>query len=423
VDGNVLVIGAGVAGMKASLLLAGAGRRVYLLEKTSIIGGRIIRCEDVYPGMECATCMLSPMQQEVLRNDLVDVITLGEILSLEGSRGDFRAKVRRRASSVDPSACIGCAECWNACPVETGNTFEENLATRKAISIPCAGALPNVPWIDRNICARWRNGEDCTLCADACVFDAVDFTMEDETMELEISHVVVATGFDTPPGDIFEKFRWGSSAGVFTAPEFERYFSSNGPTSGELLTKDGREPGSAAIVVHPLGTGGNPAIATMYSLKFIHYLEKKLPEVKPVVFLDASYSPDPVADRHHGAWEHVNARVVRYTSAPSVSDDDGTLHIECGTADGPFECRAELLVLGTVMRPPDDTVELAEILGIPTNGDGFFEKADPLSSTALTPVPGILLAGCAGGPVDVPNAVIGASAAAGRVLADSGESA
>ena len=70
---NVLVIGAGLAGMKASLLLANAGLKVYLIEKDSLIGGCTIKFEEVYPNMECATCMVAPIQQDVLQNENIEL--------------------------------------------------------------------------------------------------------------------------------------------------------------------------------------------------------------------------------------------------------------------------------------------------------------------------------------------------------------
>jgi len=403
--------------MKASLLLASAERHVYLVEHSSVIGGRLIRCEDIFPAMECATCMVSPMQQEVLRNDLIDVLTLGEILSVEGSRGDFRVKIRQKASFVDPVACIGCGECWNACPVEVSNEFEENLSKRKAISVPCAGALPNVPWIDRELCLRWNGNENCTLCEDACVFAAVNYEDTDLDSEITVSDIILATGYQPAPGKAYEKFQWGNSPGVFTASEFERYYASNGPTSGELVTKDGRTPGSAAIIVHAGGTGGYSAINTMYSLKFLHYLKEKLPDIRPVVLLDASYTPGKLEDRYHVNWMSADADVIRYTRLPEVDIEGNILNVSCSTKEGFLSKTFDLIVLGTAMLPFSETSKLFELLRIDFNDDGFAENPEPDFSSVLTTVPGIFSAGCAGGPSDIASSVISASAAVGRVLA------
>lgn len=418
---DVLVIGAGVAGMKASLLLASAGRHVHLVENSSVIGGRLIRCEDIFPAMECATCMVSPMQQEVLRDDLIDVITLGEVLSVEGSTGEFRVKILKKASCVDPVACIGCAECWNACPVEKDNEFEENLSKRNAISIPCAGALPNVPWIDRELCLRWNGDENCSLCDEACVFEAVDYSDEDSESEITVSDIILATGFQPPPAEVFEKFQLDNSPGVFTASEFERYYASNGPTSGELVTKNGNTPDTAAFIVHAGGTGGYSNINTMYSLKFLHYLKEKLPDIRPVVLLDGSYSPDKLQDRYHQEWWSANADVIVYTQIPEVnaSNDGKYLSITCRTEEGNFATEVDLLVLGTTMLPSYGTVKFIELLGIDGSDDGFASNPEPEYSSVLTSVPGIYTAGCASGPSNISASVTSAAAAVGRVLANS----
>jgi heterodisulfide reductase subunit A len=417
---DVLVIGAGVAGMKASLLLSSAGRHVHLVENSSVIGGRLIRCEDIFPSMECATCMVSPMQQDVLRNDLINVITLGDILSIEGSTGDFRVRIRKQASCVDPVACIGCAECWNACPVEINNEFEENLSKRKAISVPCAGALPNVPWIDREHCLRWNGDENCSLCAEACVFAAVDFSEVDSEFEITVSDIILSTGYQPLTGETFEKFQWGISPGVFTASEFERYYSSNGPTSGELVTKDGQKPESAAIIVHACGSDSHSSINTMYSLKFLHYLKEKLPDIRPVVFLDASYSPVDLEDRYHQKWLDAEAEVVRCTQIPEVHTvgDTRTLSITCSTAQDNFQTEADLLLLGTSMLPSAGTSKFIKLLGIECTAEGFITKPEPGLSSVITTVPGIFAAGCTGGPLDIASSVIEAAAAVGRVLSD-----
>jgi heterodisulfide reductase subunit A len=405
--------------MKASLLLAYADRKVVLVEESSVIGGGVIRCEDIYPAMECATCMVSPMQQEVLRNAGIQVLTLSRVTSIEGSAGSFRVAVSSRASSVDPEACIGCAECWGACPVQVPNRFEENLSKRSAISVPCAGALPNVPWIDRENCLRWTENSDCTICMDSCVFAAIDYDAADTQAVLEVSDIILATGFSPMPPDQGEFEDVITSPAFFTAPEFERHYASNGPTAGELQRKDGRPPVSAAVLVHAGGIGAHSRINTMYCLKFIHYLHEKLPDIRPLVLLDAEYDPDGTTDPHHSGWQTSAAELVRYSGKVSSSGTESGILLTWDDGNGENSREVDLLVVGTPMAPSEGTREMAELTGTGLDERGFALVPEPDVSSVSTSVPGIFLAGCSAGPMDVASSVASAAAAVGRILSRS----
>lgn len=425
---DVLVIGAGITGMKASLLLAAAGRRVHLVEKSSITGGNVIRCEDIFTEMECATCMVSPLQQDVLRNDLIDLITLGRITNVEGSAGGFRVTLTRQASCVDSVACIGCGECWGACPVEIPNDYEERMNSRKAISVPCAGALPNVPWIDREHCRRWT-GEDgsCSLCAEACVFEAVDYSQENRELLLEVSDIVVATGFELPDSALLDKMGWGKSPGVYTAFEFERLYASNGPTSGELVLRDGRIPSSATILVHadPGADGAFDHISSLCSLKFAHYLRKKLPEVVITLLYDNLCTPGPAAERFYDKIREEGVETVRFTSAPEVSlDPKGKgLSITCTFGSEITAVDTEMLILFPPILPSSGTLEIAEVLGLDLCSTGFPAARKDCISPVTTKLEGITIAGAAMGPADIAMCTVSAAAAVSAILSRDSEGA
>ena len=58
--GSVLVLGAGIAGIQASLDLADSGFKVYLADKESSIGGSMPQLDKTFPTNDCAMCILSP---------------------------------------------------------------------------------------------------------------------------------------------------------------------------------------------------------------------------------------------------------------------------------------------------------------------------------------------------------------------------
>jgi NADH:ubiquinone oxidoreductase subunit E/NAD-dependent dihydropyrimidine dehydrogenase PreA subunit len=115
--GAVLVCGGGVAGIQASLDLAAAGFRVYLVEESPTIGGGMARLDKTFPTGDCATCIISPKLVECIRDLNIDVLTLADVVKLEGEPGHFQVEVRKRPRGVDAEKCTGCGDCWEACPV------------------------------------------------------------------------------------------------------------------------------------------------------------------------------------------------------------------------------------------------------------------------------------------------------------------
>jgi len=52
--GSVLVVGGGIAGMQAALDMANSGYYVYLMEKSSAIGGHMAQIDKTFPTNDCA---------------------------------------------------------------------------------------------------------------------------------------------------------------------------------------------------------------------------------------------------------------------------------------------------------------------------------------------------------------------------------
>ena len=413
----VLVIGAGIAGIEASLLLANSGRKVYLVERTSYLGGNVIKFEEVFPNMDCATCMIAPKQQELLANENIELLRLSQVEAVQGSSGDFAVKVRRKAGYVDLENCIGCSACFDPCPVEVDNEFEEGLSKRKAIYIPCAGALPNIPVIDTENCLRFK-GKDCQACQEACMFEAIDYTQQDEELEIKVGAIVVATGFKSLDPSQITQYGYKKLGDVYSAMEVERICASNGPTQGQILTKSGEPPRSVAII-HCVGRGGKgycSSVCCMASLKLSHFLKKKLPEVKITQFYSDLCIPGKA---YQSFYEEVKESGVDFIRAKvtGVSQSGKGLAIKYETEDGKENTlTADMVVLNPALEPAADSSKLAEILNIPQSKEGFFSEKEPDLTSVATAQDGIFIAGCAQGPKDIAETVAEAEATAGRIL-------
>ena len=128
VNQDVLVVGGGIAGIEAALRLAGAGRKVYLVEREPSIGGHMAEIDKTFPTLDCAACILTPKMSEVARQRNIQLMTYCEIEDVSGYVGNFKVKIRKKARFVDLDKCTGCGICWSNCPT---TIFPKNRIIKK----------------------------------------------------------------------------------------------------------------------------------------------------------------------------------------------------------------------------------------------------------------------------------------------------
>jgi heterodisulfide reductase subunit A len=100
-----------------------------------------------------------------------------------------------------------------------------------------------------------------------------------------------------------------------------------------------------------------------------------------------------------------------------IAQDDQTknLTVYGETEDGkPVSANVEMVVLANAAIPASTAPELAKILNIPLNKDGFFVECQPKIRPTDTDMPGIFLAGACQGLKDIPYSVAQGSAAAAQ---------
>lgn len=157
--GSVLVVGGGIAGMQASLDLADAGYKVYLVEKSSAIGGHMAQLDKTFPTDDCAMCTISPRLVEVGRHLNIELITDSEVVDLAGEAGTFAATIRTKPRFIDVDVCNGCSKCAEVCPVPINNPFDLGLGEARAAHKLYPQATPDAYAIEKRGVAP---------CRDAC---------------------------------------------------------------------------------------------------------------------------------------------------------------------------------------------------------------------------------------------------------------
>jgi len=149
--GKVLVVGGGIAGMEASLNLVEAGFKVYLADRKPNIGGNMAQLDKIFPTNDCSMCVMAPKLVEVGKNPNIELLMNSEIVRLEGEAGRFRVTLRTRPRRVLPEKCTSCGACGEACPLEVGNVYNEEMSLRSAAFINFPQAIPSTYMIDRQL--------------------------------------------------------------------------------------------------------------------------------------------------------------------------------------------------------------------------------------------------------------------------------
>ncbi|NOX34382.1 MAG: FAD-dependent oxidoreductase [Deltaproteobacteria bacterium] len=141
--GSVMVVGAGIAGIQASLDLADSGYFVYLVDKNTAIGGTMAQLDKTFPTNDCSMCIISPKLVEAGRHLNIELMTMTEIKDVTGEEGDFTVKLREKPRFIDLDKCTACGECSEVCPVELPSQFDEELRDRKAAFKLYPQAMPS----------------------------------------------------------------------------------------------------------------------------------------------------------------------------------------------------------------------------------------------------------------------------------------
>src|SRR5512137_230718 len=111
-----LVVGGGIAGIQASLEIADAGQKVFLVERTGTIGGHMATFDKTFPTLDCAACILTPKMVEVAQHKNIELLTCSEVTGVSGVPGAYRVTILKKARYVNLSTCIGCGLCSEKCP-------------------------------------------------------------------------------------------------------------------------------------------------------------------------------------------------------------------------------------------------------------------------------------------------------------------
>lgn len=432
VNKSVLVIGGGIAGMQAALTAAESGCGVHLVEREPSIGGHMAKFDKTFPTLDCAACIMTPKMAQVGRHPGITLHTWSELDSLEGFVGNFQARIRHKPRYVDPAKCTGCGLCAEKCPSrKIVSLFEEGLAKRTAIYSPFPQAVPKTPVIDTDHCRFVQGKSKVSVCQKFCPAGAIDFSQQPEFCEVQAGAVILATGFKAFDPRPLGQYGFGRFPEVYTSLQFERLNNATGPTSGKILTKDGRVPRKVAVI-HCVGSRDKrhraycSRVCCMYSMKFAHLVREKTGAEVYEFYIDIR-SPGKNYEEFYNRVQEEGVHFIRgkVAEVTDMSADTGT-HEDQGrltvVAEDTLSRKVrripvDMVILSVGMDPADGAQDLARLAGVSMDRDGWFNERHVKLAPMSTATTGVFLAGCCQGPKDIPDTVAQASAAAGEAVA------
>jgi len=416
--GDVMVVGGGISGIQAALDLATAGFKVYLVEKSPTIGGKMAQLDKTFPTNDCSMCIESPKFIECDRHPNIEILTYTEVDSVEGEAGDFTVTLIKKPRYVIENKCTGCTVCVEYCPVEVPDPFNQDLSSNKAIHIYFSQAVPLVTYIDEN--CLYLKDKKCTICQGICQHDAIDLQQEAEKLEVKVGAIVLSPGYETFDPELRGDYGYGKMENVVTSLDFERLLCATGPHEGEILRPSDKKHPHKIAWIHCVGSrqvipGGNSycsAVCCTYIQKQVILAKDHDADTQATIFHNDIRSFGKDFERFYQRAEKLpGIRFIRsYVSIGKESPETKNVTIRYATFEnGIKEEEFDLVVLGVGLNPPADVQNLADTFGIQLNSQGFC-KTNPVNPMETTR-PGIYASGAFLGPMDIPESVVTASGA------------
>ena len=429
---SALVIGGGIAGMQAAVDLADLGFKVNLVEKAPFLGGLAARAGRFFPTDDCAICIQSPASDVktithtsrkcVYRSGFseipnLNILTNSKVIDVEGGPGNYKVTIEKRPRYVNELKCVRCDLCTPVCPVEVPDEYNAKLKTRKAIYMNIPNVHPPVYVIDDSVC-KFRG---CAKCVEACPTDAIELDQKSEQVTLNVGSIIVATGFQEFDSSIIKEYHYGDYSDIITHLELARMIDGFGPTGSVIIRPSNRKPAKKIVMIQCVGSRDRrwnaycSGICCMISLKHAMLVKTAYPNADVTICYIDIRTTGREHERYYERAREMGIKFVKGRPTEILRDPKTNkliVDVEDALLKRFLELEADLVVLASAMMPAEGTGELAEILGLELDEDGFFKEYNAKLRPTETKLRGIYLCGGATFPKDAPTTSLHAHSAA-----------
>ena len=243
--------------------------------------------------------------------------------------------------------------------------------------------------------------------------------------EVEIGNVVVCTGYKEFDASRIVHYGYGKLPNVITSFELETMIR-----EGHIETKEGKIPRYVAII-HCVGSRSQEfhtycsRVCCMTALKYAHEIKSANPECYVSdIYIDMHafgkghedfYQRSSAAKTLFLMYEKEDRPVIH--KAGPKDDCEMIIEVNEKLSGELIEIPADLVILMVGMEAREDSHEVARIVNISQDKEGWFIESHPKLEPVATTTDGIFIAGTCVAPKDIPDSVAQARAAAARILA------
>jgi len=407
----LLVIGAGIAGVTAALEAAEMGSEVVLVEQDPTIGGRVLRINNYFPKLCPPSCGMEINTRRLEKNPRIRVMTSTKVTNAIKTDSGWAVTVTTQPAYVT-DACTACGDCAEVCKTTVPDPHNLDMCEAKAIRLPHLNAWPKRFVFDREAV----KDKEAVKIADSCTFGAIDLDAKPTTEDIEVSSVVVATGWRPYPLENLAEELGSSNDDVISNVQMERMASAAGPTGGKIVCPSTNEAPQKVAFVQCAGSRDVnhlnycSGICCLASLKQATYVKEQLPDAEVTMYYIDRRAPGRNEDFLLKVAEMDGVSLVKGKVGRVEKDKKKIkLHVEDVENVKLIEAEADLVVLATGMMP--NAVD---------DDNAIFTRKDDEGFVLDDPSSAVTVAGVARRPEDVAASVRDATGAAARAVIAAG---
>jgi len=347
----------------------------------------------------------------------LNIFTNSKVVAVEGVPGNYKVTIEKKPRYVDEMKCVLCDKCTIVCPVEVPDEYNAKLKTRKAIYMNIPNVYPPVYVIDESVCKF----HDCAKCVEVCPTDAIKLDQKSEQTTLNVGAIIVSTGFQEFDTSVIKEYHYGDYPDVITNLELARMIDGFGPTNGMIIRPSNRKPAKKIVMIQCAGSRDKrhnlycSSICCMISLKHAILIKTAYPDTDiTICYIDIRTT----GREHEYYYERAREMGIKFVKGrpTEISRDPETnrliVDVEASLLSRFLELDADLVVLAPAMVPAEGTKELADILDLELDEDGFFKEYNAKLRPTETKQRGKYLCGGATFPKDAPTTSLHAHSAA-----------